>query len=142
MTHPPKRDPLSGYLGSHDAPVNTMPGTAKAIRVLLFVAAGLTLLVVVGTFLYAGAASTAYTAGAALWVALPGIASLVLALLLRRGGRAIWACLLAVEILYILLALAGLGRGDPRGITNLLLPIVILVLLFQHSSRRYFRRRA
>lgn len=134
--HPKKPPPGPGYVGSYENPVgDRMPGTVKAIRVLLFVVAALTVIVAIGTFLYADVGDPAYAAGAVTWAALPGIASLVL----RRGSRVLWWCLLALEIVYILLALANLGRGDPRGITNMVLPIVILVLLFQRSSRRYFR---
>lgn len=115
-----------------------MPGTVKAIRVLLFVVAGLTALVAAGAFVYAGGG--AYGAGRAAWVLLPGVASVVLALLVSRGGRPLFWCLVALEALYILLALASVGGGDPRGVTNLLLPIAILVLLLQPTSRRYFRR--
>lgn len=131
--------PPPGYGGEYGRPARSgMPGTVKAVRVLLFVVAGVTILVAAGAFAYAGGG--AYAAGRATWVLLPGIASLVLALLIRRRGRVLFWCLVALQVLYVLLAFGALGRGDPRGVTNLLFPIAILVLLLLPVSRAYFRR--
>ncbi|MEV3927154.1 hypothetical protein [Actinomadura coerulea] len=117
-----------------------MPNQVKTVRVLMFVAAGLTLVMTLAFFAAVGV--TAAAIGAALWFALPGALSLLLALRVPNGGTGLRRGIIALEVFYILLSLARLGQGDPRGVLNLVLPIVILVLLFRPEAKAYFGGRA
>ncbi|GGQ15805.1 hypothetical protein BKA00_006681 [Actinomadura coerulea] len=117
-----------------------MPNQVKTVRVLMFVAAGLTLVMTLAFFAAVGV--TAAAIGAALWFALPGALSLLLALRVPNGGTGLRRGIIALEVFYILLSLARLGQGDPRGVLNLALPIVILVLLFRPEAKAYFGGRA
>lgn len=113
-----------------------MSGPVKAVRILMFVVAGLTFLTTLA-FLAADGLS-ADTIGAAIWSAAPGVVSLVLALRIPGGGPALRRGIIALEIIYILLALGRIGQGDPRGLPNLVIPIVLLVLLFRPAVKGHF----
>lgn len=117
-----------------------MPNQVRTVRVLMFVAAGLTLVMTLAFFAAVGV--TAAAIGAALWFALPGVLSLLLALRVPNGGTGLRRGIIALEIFYILLSLARVGEGDPRGVLNLVLPIVILVLLFRPEAKAYFGGKA
>ncbi|GAA4365936.1 hypothetical protein GCM10023088_11860 [Actinomadura verrucosospora] len=117
-----------------------MPNQVRTVRVLMFVAAGLTLVMTLAFFAAVGV--TAAAIGAALWFALPGVLSLLLALRVPNGGTGLRRGIIALEIFYILLSLARVGEGDPRGVLNLILPIVILVLLFRPEAKAYFGGKA
>ncbi|MFJ8854212.1 alpha/beta hydrolase [Streptomyces sp. NPDC102437] len=78
--------------------------------------------------------------GMVLYASLPGIAGFVLSLYMRTGGVWIRRGLLAVSAWLLLGALATLNDAENgRGVTQLVLPVVILVLLFRSSSRAWFR---
>jgi hypothetical protein len=123
-----------------------MPGSVKVIRILLFVIAAITALMVtifltlpdnarVGLMEEANAESL----GRMTWYAIPGILSLWLALRIPKAGAGTRRWIIGVEIFAILRALALLGSGNPRGLFNLILPTVILVLAMLPSARRFFR---
>jgi hypothetical protein len=113
-----------------------VPGQVKAVRILLFVVAGLTVLTLIG-FLLSGQVS-AESAGLVIWASLPGVIGLVVALRLARGGRVRFWVVVVVAALLVLGGLGALGRGDPRGITNLILPGVILFLVTRRPAREFF----
>jgi hypothetical protein len=115
-----------------------MPGQVKAVRILLFVVAGLTVLTLIG-FLSSGQV-TAESTGLVIWATLPGVIGVVVAPRLARGGRVRFWVVLLVAALLILGGLGALGRGDPRGITNLVLPGVILFLVTRRPARDFFLR--
>ena len=117
-----------------------MPSTVKAARVLLFLAAALTALVSVLFFYATEQEVSARLLGQLTWQALPGILSLWLGFWISRCGIGIQRWIIGVEVLAILQALGNLGQGDPRGLTNLILPIAIVFLVTRPSARRYFRR--
>ncbi|MGW1844789.1 alpha/beta hydrolase [Streptomyces sp. NPDC001966] len=78
--------------------------------------------------------------GMVLYASLPGVVGFVLSLYLRTGGVWIRRGLLAVSAWLLLGALATLNDAENgRGVTQLVLPVVILVLLFRSSSRAWFR---
>lgn len=76
--------------------------------------------------------------GLLLYAALPSVCAFVLSLYLRTGGIWIWRGLLAVHVWLTLGALSTLGAGGGRGATQLVMPVVIVVLLFRPSSRDWF----
>ncbi|MEU9093259.1 alpha/beta hydrolase [Streptomyces sp. NPDC048428] len=78
--------------------------------------------------------------GMVLYTMLPGIAGFVLSLYVRTGGVQVWRGLLAVHGWLALGALAALSdAGSNRGITPLVLPVVVLVLLCRPTARGWFR---
>ncbi|MER5279658.1 alpha/beta hydrolase [Streptomyces sp. NPDC002809] len=78
--------------------------------------------------------------GMVLYTVLPGITGFVLSLYVRAGGVQIWRGLLAVHGWLALGALATLNDpGSNRGITQLVLPVVVLVLLCRPQARGWFR---
>lgn len=79
----------------------------------------------------------AETLGALTWIALPGILALVCALRLHSGGRPLFWGVLALQVLIIVQALGNLGAADPRGVTQLLFPIAILVCVLMRPSRQH-----
>jgi hypothetical protein len=117
-----------------------MPKSVRAIRILMFVVAGLTFLTTLAFLAAVGA--SAETLGTAIWYTLPGVLSLVLALKIPHGGTRLRKGIIALEIVYILLSLGRLGQGDPQGLFNLVIPIVLLVLLFRPAAKDHFAGRA
>jgi len=113
-----------------------MPAPVRAAQVLMFVAAGITLVMTLAFVVSVGV--SAASLGAALWIVAPGVVSLVLALRIPRGGVGLRRGIIALEIFYILLAISRLGHGDPRGAVNLVFPIVVLVLLFRRDAKDHF----
>ena len=113
------------------------PGPLRAARVALFVGAALTVLTIVGYLVTVGGSSE--SVGRAIWVSVPGVIAFVVALRMDRGGmRRFWWAVGGCG-LWILGALASVGRGDPRGLTQLVIPVVVLVLVTRPSARRFFR---
>lgn len=77
--------------------------------------------------------------GMVLYAALPGIAGFVLSLYIPGGGIRIWYGLLAVHGWLVLGALATLGDADSgRGVTQLVLPVAVLVPLCRAEARAWF----
>lgn len=115
----------------------TVPSPVRAIRILLFIAAGLTLMTALDAWLRTGGA---YGVGVALAVAVPGIVSLVAgrAVGIRPSWR-LWLAILVLEIFYLLWQLSRIGAGDPFGVLGIAFPIAMLILLCRASARRYFR---
>ncbi|MFG2334079.1 colicin E3/pyocin S6 family cytotoxin [Streptomyces sp. NPDC048604] len=73
---------------------------------------------------------------------LPAVAGLVLARRVWTGGRYVRWGLLAVAAVVTLQALGSLRYGDPRGFTQLLLPVTLIVLLCRPAAREWFSRSA
>ncbi|WP_406452795.1 alpha/beta hydrolase family protein [Streptomyces sp. NBC_00876] len=77
--------------------------------------------------------------GMLLYAVLPGVAGFVLSLYVRAGGVRVWGGLVAVHGWLVLGALATLGDADnSQGVTQLVLPVAVLVLLFRPRSREWF----
>jgi hypothetical protein len=113
-----------------------MPNQVKTVRVLMFVAAGLTFLTTLAFLVTVGVTAAAF--GAALWFVVPGVLSLMLALRIPEGRTRLRRGIIALEVFYVLLSLSRIGQGDPRGVVNLILPVVILVLLFRPEAKAHF----
>ncbi|MGY3681682.1 alpha/beta hydrolase [Streptomyces sp. TE33382] len=78
--------------------------------------------------------------GMLLYAALPGITGFVLSLYARTGGVGIWRGLLAVHAWFMLGALATLsGEAGLQGLTRLVIPAVVVVLLTRAEVRAWFR---
>jgi hypothetical protein len=116
-----------------------MPRPVRVARVLLFVGAGLTGLMVSAALLALGI--SAPLLGSLLWFAWPGVAALVIGLKLPGGGKRLYWATVVVSAFWILSALAALGGGDPRGLTQLILPVAVLVLITRRSAKDFFLAR-
>jgi hypothetical protein len=82
--------------------------------------------------------ASAEVLGRLIWLAWPGVAALVLGLRLHRGGRPRFQLTMVVCAFWILGALGLLGTGDPRGLTQLALPVAVLLLITRRPARDFF----
>lgn len=114
-----------------------MPDPLKVARVLMYVVAAITALLVVAIFMIEGI--TARAIGTAIWFAWPGVVSAILARRMAGGGIWLRRGILALQIYSILLALAAVANADPRGLVNLILPVAIVTLVTRRTAGRYFR---
>jgi hypothetical protein len=113
-----------------------LPGQVRAVRVLLYLGAGFTVLATVGAIAVFGTSAEAL--GRLVWASWPGVAAFFIARRLDRGGRRLYWSVVVVCGFWVLGALAALGSGDPRGVTQLLIPTAVLVLLTRRGSRAFF----
>lgn len=116
-----------------------MPKSVKAARVVLLIGTGISLMLVVAAILMGqGPTGIGYVVGSTL----PGWLGLVVALRLHTGKRLWWVLALVVVGLGVLGALGTFGRGDVRGLTQMLLPVATLVLMLQPASMAFFAKKA
>jgi hypothetical protein len=122
------------------APASTgLPTSVKAARIVLFVGAAISALMLAGAILMR---VDSFAIGYVFGSTLPGWLGLVVAFRLHTGKRLWWVLALVVVGLWVLGALSALGNGDPRGITQLLLPVVALVTLLQPTATAFFAKKA
>ncbi|GLU47152.1 hypothetical protein [Nocardiopsis ansamitocini] len=115
-----------------------LPGPVRWARILMFVIAGLTFALAVVAFIRLGMSAHAF--GYVLGASLPGVAQLILGLMVRRRGRILHAAIVTVQVLFIAYTLLTLGSEGV--VTQLVLPTTVLVLVLLRSSREYFRQPA
>ncbi|TDD79607.1 hypothetical protein E1293_22950 [Actinomadura darangshiensis] len=113
-----------------------LPSSLRGARVLMFVVAGLS--VVWSLAFLVGYGWTAENFGAVLLQLIPGGLSLFLALRLATGRRRVRTGVVALEIVWMLIALGRLGQGDATGVLGLLIPAVILILVTRRTARDHF----
>ncbi|MFG3495142.1 Tox-REase-5 domain-containing protein [Streptomyces sp. NPDC047928] len=118
-----------------------MPSALRAVLVLVRAVFAVTLVGAFGVLLLAASLGgvDGELLGWVLYGALPGTAGLLLGRRAGTGGVWILRGLLAVQGWFIAGALATLGGGDGRGVTQLLIPVVVVVLLCRPASRAWFR---
>lgn len=131
-------DTGGGYFSEQEARAE-LPSSVKTVRVVLFIAAGLTVFIVVGSLLVVGAAPR--FVGNLIWYAWPGVLGFFVAWKIGRPSRVKFWLIIVIAAVYLLESLAALGHGSPRGITTLIIPILLLVFVLQKPSRTYFHRR-
>jgi hypothetical protein len=129
--------PASGYTFQMPIPFR-MPIAVRLTRVLMFVVAGLTLVMLAGFLSVEGTGMRAVAL--AIGYALPAAAGLGFAVLIPRGYTWLRWSIIGLEVTYLLLAGVHLALGDPRAITTMILPTVILVLVTQPSARQFFHQ--
>lgn len=127
-----------GYFAEPDG-TTALPGSITCIHVLLYAVAGLSLLVTVSA-LAAYDASTAL-AGALLWNVLPAALGLIVALRIRKPGRVQFWAVVGSAAYLLWLSASLLGSGDPRGLTSMILPVLLLAAVLRRTSRDHFRAR-
>ncbi|MFE1297395.1 hypothetical protein [Streptomyces sp. NPDC058731] len=120
----------------HPASRVRMPRALVTARVLLFVLFGLTVLGVLGVLSVLQV--TGEVAGMLVYAAAPGVAGLVLARRAWTGGGYVRWSLIGVQALLVLQAAASIGRGDPRGLAQMAVPISVIVLLSLRPVREWF----
>lgn len=136
--------PGGADLSAAEVPPGRQP-LSRPLQAVLILVRLLFVLTVVGAFDVLVVASSVDAVdgrllGMVLYASLPGIAGFVLSLYLRTGGVWIWRGLLAVHAWLTLGALATLNDADNgRGVTQLVLPVAVIVLLSRASSRGWFR---
>lgn len=132
--------PVAGGPAPAAAPRRVLPGPLAVVRVLLLVLLGATVLGAVGLSGSALAADAmgAQVLGILLYASAPGALCALLAWHLRTGGRRVWWGLVAVQVWLVTGGLGNLADGSADGFTQLVLPVVILLLLSRPQSRAWF----
>ncbi|MGQ4413612.1 hypothetical protein ACN6K8_006701, partial [[Kitasatospora] papulosa] len=132
----------SGGFGGVPVPVGRVPLPRPLQAVLLLVRTLFVFTVVggIGVLLRASSldAIDGELLGLLLYAALPGAAGFALSLYVRSGDIWIWRGLVAVNGWFLLGALATLSGGGARGVPQLVIPAVTLVLLLRGGSRDWF----
>lgn len=123
-------------MSTPDLAERPLPAPLRPVRALLYAGAALTALALVGALLGGGLGGE--NLGRAVWATWPGVAAFVLARRLHRGGRVEFWGVLVVCGFWALGALATLGAGQLRGLTQLLIPVAVLVLLLRRDGRDSF----
>ena len=126
---------MTAYL---DTPRRTLPSSLKALRVLLLVGGVIGILATLGFLVSEG--FSAETAGQATWSVWPSVAAIFLARGLENGRNGRFWGIVVVGVFWVLMGLAELGRGEPRGLTSIVIPIAILVLVTRRPARDFLRR--
>ncbi|WNI29811.1 hypothetical protein [Streptomyces sp. ITFR-6] len=111
------------------------------MRVLLYLMFGLTLLGgvdVLNSLLGLGSRITPMLSLMALYAVVPGIAALILARLVWTGGKAVWIGLIVLQVWLLAGGIVNLYEGSTRGLSQLLLPGVLLALAGVGASRSWF----
>ncbi|MFJ6487955.1 Tox-REase-5 domain-containing protein [Streptomyces californicus] len=133
--------PVAGGPAAAAAPRRELPGPLALVRVLLLVLLGATVLGAIGlsgSALAVGAMG-AEVLGILLYASVPGVLTAVLARHVRTGGPRVRWGIVAVQVWLIIGGLANVGDGSPDGFTQLVVPILILVLINREGSRAWFR---
>ncbi|MGW6286968.1 Tox-REase-5 domain-containing protein [Streptomyces sp. NPDC055107] len=133
--------PVAGGPAPAVAPRRELPRPLVLVRVALLVLFGATVLGAVGLSGSALAADAmgAEVLGILLYASAPGVLAALLARHVRTGGARVRWGIVAVQVWLILGGLANLGDGSPDGLTQLVLPILIIVLISRAGSRAWFR---
>ncbi|OAH13788.1 hypothetical protein [Streptomyces jeddahensis] len=108
--------------------------TALMLLVVLFV---LSVLPALGVLLAAPVDGAVL--GALLYAIAPGTAGMLLARRMWAGGPWTGRALVGVQVWLALEALGTMAQGSGRGLTQLLLPVTLIVLLTRPASRAWFR---
>lgn len=83
---------------------------------------------------------TSGVVGRLLWYTAPGTVAAVAAVRFHGDGRGRRGTVVAVVVLLFWRCVAALGQGSPTGITGLVLPIAMVVLLRRADVRAYLSR--
>ncbi|MFD9500626.1 hypothetical protein [Streptomyces sp. NPDC060035] len=118
-----------------------MPQQLVVARWLVYVLFGATIVGGLGLLLSAAQVDAlgGLVLGTLLYAAAPGITGWLLARRVWTGGNGIRWGLIAVQAWLISGGLANLREGSLQGLTQLLLPVVILVFLCMKDTREWFR---
>lgn len=132
--------PVAGGPAPAVARWRELPRPLVLVRVLLLVLFGATVLGAAGLSGSALAADAmgAEVLGILLHAAAPGVLAALLARHVRTGSTRVRWAVVAVQVWLILGGLGNLGAGSPDGLTQLVLPVLIIVLISRPGSRAWF----
>ncbi|SEG43368.1 hypothetical protein SAMN04489712_105192 [Thermomonospora echinospora] len=108
----------------------------RAVRVLLYVTAGLTVMAALDTWIAIGGASGL---GQALAVCVPAAAAAALARRVARPGPRTWAAIVALAVCYLFWQFGRVAGGDPFGLLGLTFPIALIVCVTRPAAREHLR---
>jgi hypothetical protein len=128
---------VNAYTGIEN---RVLPSSLVWTRGLLYVGGVISVLANLGYLWSVGWSPEA--AGQTVWSVWPGIAALFLARGLAGGGTVRFWLIVVVGGFWVLMGLGELGRGEPRGLTSLAIPIAILVTVTRPASRAFLLRSA
>ncbi|MFG3403544.1 Tox-REase-5 domain-containing protein [Streptomyces sp. NPDC048142] len=133
--------PVAGGPAPAVARWRELPRPLVLVRVLLLVLSGATVLGAIGLSGSALAvdAMGAEVLGILLYASAPGVLTALLARYVRTGSTRVRWGIAAVQVWLIIGGLANLGDGSPDGLTQLVLPVLIIVLISRPASRAWFR---
>ncbi|WND34236.1 hypothetical protein RI578_08015 [Streptomyces sp. BB1-1-1] len=117
-------------------PPPTMPGSVRAAQILIWVMAGLVMLVVV----IWGAGVGAEDAGRLFATNLMGWVLFVLAFRYGTGGNGVRVASIVLASVQIVMSLGGIAQGNGGGGLPLFGAIAIVVLLNQSAAAQWFKR--
>ncbi|MFD5268020.1 hypothetical protein [Streptomyces sp. NPDC058335] len=118
------------------APTPVMPGSVRAAQIVIWVLAGLMLLIV----LVWGFGSSSREAGRLTGTNLMGWVLFVLSFRYPTAGNGVRITSIVLAALQIALSFGGLSRGDGGGGFPLIGAIVVVVLLNRSSATQWFQR--
>ncbi|MFE9572604.1 Flp family type IVb pilin [Streptomyces sp. NPDC006692] len=113
-----------------------MPRPVEYVRLLVVVLFVLTVLSALGVLL--AAPFDGELLGALAYAVAPGVAGFVLLRWLHSGGPRVRWALMGVQVSPLLQALGAFAHGQSKGLTQLAMPLAIVVLLCRRSSREWF----
>ncbi|MBX7467316.1 hypothetical protein K1Y80_14660 [Streptomyces sp. MAG02] len=113
-----------------------MPRPVESVRLLLIVLFVLTALSALGVLLAAPFDGELF--GALVYAVAPGVAGLALLRRLRDGGPWVRWALIGVQVAPILEALGACADGRAKGLTQLAMPVALVVLLCRREAREWF----
>lgn len=110
----------------------------RVARVLLYVAAGLTVMAALDAWIAVGGAAGL---GQAITVSVPAVLGVLLARRVARPGPWTWSAILALEVFYLFWQLGRIASGDPFGLLGLAFPVALIVLVTRPAARGHLRVR-
>lgn len=118
-----------------------MPRALAAVQILLLVLVAATAVGAIGLFgsAFAVDAMGGEVLGVVAWAALPGALAWWLSRHLHRGGSGLRWTLTGLQVWLLAGGLSNLAAGSPHGFTQLVLPVLILILVSRRRSREWFR---
>ncbi|MFD3521293.1 ADP-ribosyltransferase [Streptomyces sp. NPDC058653] len=118
-----------------------LPRSLAATRILLYLMFALTVLGAFGvlsSLLELGSHITPALTLAALYATAPGVAAVILARRLWTGGKVVWLALIGLQAWLLVGSVVNLYGGSARGVSQLLLPGLLLGLVSVGASRTWF----
>ncbi|MFC4561645.1 hypothetical protein ACFO4E_07235 [Nocardiopsis mangrovi] len=114
-----------------------LPAPLKKARVCLYITAGVAVAMLAAGLLVG---LDARGMGGLTGQLLPALLALPCALRLPKGRRPLFWTITVLQVWGMLGALAALGAGDPRGLTQLVLPVLVLVFITRPAARAHVKR--
>ena len=125
----------AALLGTYES--SPAPGGVRALRTTLVVTAVLAVVTALASLSLAPV--TPDRVGEAVWGLLPGVAAFLLFRRAASGRSRVVAGVVGLAVVMLLLALVRVAAGEVQGLTNLLLPTLLIVLVARRDARSHLR---